>query len=238
MSTIHKGQCEECRQPLRIKPRAPDLSRQCSDDQAVTTGQTSTITNMAVCCYFFSLYAATSCHSTSTTETVPLPVSQPSNPWLYPTSGGGRGDCDPAASSLCSYGGEIGAYLVVGGVDNMGAHLFTIHAHGSVDKLPYVSMGRFPLSLPSLSPLSLPLSSPSLSPPFLLPLSSLPPFLLSPSLPLPPSLSLPLSPSLSLLLTSSSFPTSRIWLTGCYGNIRVSLHTKYGGMYVIWCSYY
>ena len=41
-----------------------------------------------------------------------------------------------------SYQGEIGAYLVLGGVDSTGPHLFTIHAHGSTDKLPYVSMGE------------------------------------------------------------------------------------------------
>lgn len=42
---------------------------------------------------------------------------------------------------LYRYQGEIGAYLVLGGVDSTGPHLFTIHAHGSTDKLPYVSMG-------------------------------------------------------------------------------------------------
>jgi 20S proteasome alpha/beta subunit len=31
---------------------------------------------------------------------------------------------------------------VLGGVDVTGAHLFTIHPHGSTDKLPYVSMGE------------------------------------------------------------------------------------------------
>lgn len=42
-----------------------------------------------------------------------------------------------------SYQGYIGAYLVLGGVDSTGPHLFTIHAHGSTDKLPYVSMGIY-----------------------------------------------------------------------------------------------
>ncbi|TFY55632.1 hypothetical protein EVG20_g9247 [Dentipellis fragilis] len=40
-----------------------------------------------------------------------------------------------------SYQGNIGAALVLGGVDPSGAHLFTIHPHGSTDKLPYVTMG-------------------------------------------------------------------------------------------------
>lgn len=40
------------------------------------------------------------------------------------------------------YQGYIGAYLVVGGVDSTGPHLYTVHAHGSTDKLPYVSMGK------------------------------------------------------------------------------------------------
>lgn len=39
------------------------------------------------------------------------------------------------------YQGHVGAYLVIGGVDETGAHLFTVHAHGSTDKLPYVTMG-------------------------------------------------------------------------------------------------
>ena len=43
---------------------------------------------------------------------------------------------------LFSYQGHIGAYLVLGGVDSSGPHLFTVHAHGSTDKLPYVTMGK------------------------------------------------------------------------------------------------
>lgn len=39
------------------------------------------------------------------------------------------------------YQGQVGAHLVLGGVDSTGAHLFTVHAHGSTDKLPYVTMG-------------------------------------------------------------------------------------------------
>lgn len=42
---------------------------------------------------------------------------------------------------LYRYQGHIGAYLVVAGCDPTGAHLFTVHAHGSTDKLPYVTMG-------------------------------------------------------------------------------------------------
>ena len=42
---------------------------------------------------------------------------------------------------LFHYQGHIGAYLVVAGVDPTGVHLFTVHAHGSTDKLPYVTMG-------------------------------------------------------------------------------------------------
>jgi 20S proteasome subunit beta 2 len=39
------------------------------------------------------------------------------------------------------YQGHIGAALVLGGVDAMGFHLYTIHPHGSTDKLPFVTMG-------------------------------------------------------------------------------------------------
>lgn len=42
---------------------------------------------------------------------------------------------------LFRYQGHIGAYLVVAGCDPTGSHLFTVHAHGSTDKLPYVTMG-------------------------------------------------------------------------------------------------
>ncbi|KAF9444639.1 proteasome subunit [Macrolepiota fuliginosa MF-IS2] len=42
---------------------------------------------------------------------------------------------------LFRYQGQIGAALVLGGVDSTGPHLFTIHPHGSTDKLPYVTMG-------------------------------------------------------------------------------------------------
>lgn len=39
------------------------------------------------------------------------------------------------------YQGHIGAALVLGGIDTTGAHLYTIHPHGSTDKLPFVTMG-------------------------------------------------------------------------------------------------
>lgn len=39
------------------------------------------------------------------------------------------------------YHGHIGAALVLGGVDSTGPQLFTVHPHGSTDKLPYVTMG-------------------------------------------------------------------------------------------------
>ncbi|KAK0211473.1 20S proteasome subunit [Armillaria fumosa] len=42
---------------------------------------------------------------------------------------------------LFQYQGHIGAALVLGGVDATGPNLFTIHPHGSTDKLPYVTMG-------------------------------------------------------------------------------------------------
>ncbi|EJD50655.1 proteasome subunit [Auricularia subglabra TFB-10046 SS5] len=42
---------------------------------------------------------------------------------------------------LFRYQGHVGAALVLAGVDATGPHLFTIHPHGSTDKLPYVTMG-------------------------------------------------------------------------------------------------
>lgn len=51
---------------------------------------------------------------------------------------------------LFRYQGHIGAYLVVGGVDPTGSQLFTVHAHGSTDKLPYVTMGSGSLAAMSV----------------------------------------------------------------------------------------
>ena len=51
---------------------------------------------------------------------------------------------------LFRYQGYIGAYLVVAGVDPTGAGLFTVHAHGSTDKLPYVTMGSGSLAAMSV----------------------------------------------------------------------------------------
>lgn len=51
---------------------------------------------------------------------------------------------------LFKYQGHIGAYLVVAGVDPTGVHLFTVHAHGSTDKLPYVTMGSGSLAAMSV----------------------------------------------------------------------------------------
>jgi L-lactate permease len=44
-------------------------------------------------------------------------------------------------TSAFRYQGQIGAALVLGGVDVTGPQLFTVHPHGSTDKLPYVTMG-------------------------------------------------------------------------------------------------
>lgn len=51
---------------------------------------------------------------------------------------------------LFRYQGHIGAYLVVAGVDPTGTHLYTVHAHGSTDKLPYVTMGSGSLAAMSI----------------------------------------------------------------------------------------
>lgn len=39
------------------------------------------------------------------------------------------------------YQGYVSAALVLGGVDQTGPHLYSIHPHGSTDTLPYVTMG-------------------------------------------------------------------------------------------------
>lgn len=42
---------------------------------------------------------------------------------------------------LFRYQGQVGAALVLGGIDHTGPHLYTVAPHGSTDKLPYVTMG-------------------------------------------------------------------------------------------------
>jgi len=42
---------------------------------------------------------------------------------------------------LFQYQGHVSAALVLGGVDETGSYLYTIHPHGSVDQLPYATMG-------------------------------------------------------------------------------------------------
>jgi len=45
------------------------------------------------------------------------------------------------ANMLFKYQGHVSAALVLGGYDVDGPHLYSIHPHGSVDSLPYVTMG-------------------------------------------------------------------------------------------------
>lgn len=42
---------------------------------------------------------------------------------------------------LFRYQGYVSAALVLGGVDITGPHIYSIHPHGSTDKLPYTTMG-------------------------------------------------------------------------------------------------
>ncbi|KAF9433519.1 proteasome core particle subunit beta 2 [Entomortierella beljakovae] len=51
---------------------------------------------------------------------------------------------------LFKYQGQIGAALILGGVDLNGPHLYTIYPHGSTDKLPYVTMGSGSLAAMSV----------------------------------------------------------------------------------------
>jgi len=45
------------------------------------------------------------------------------------------------SSMLFRYQGHISAALVLGGVDELGSHIYMIHPHGSSNKLPYATMG-------------------------------------------------------------------------------------------------
>lgn len=42
---------------------------------------------------------------------------------------------------LFRYQGHVSAALVLGGVDVSGPHIYSIHPHGSTDRLPYTTMG-------------------------------------------------------------------------------------------------
>lgn len=51
---------------------------------------------------------------------------------------------------LFKYQGYVGAYLIIAGTDPTGLHLFTVSAHGSTDKLPFVTMGSGSLAAMSV----------------------------------------------------------------------------------------
>lgn len=51
---------------------------------------------------------------------------------------------------LFKYQGHVSAALVLGGVDVTGAHLWSVHPHGSCDKLPYMTMGSGSLAAMSV----------------------------------------------------------------------------------------
>jgi len=51
---------------------------------------------------------------------------------------------------LFRYQGHVSAALVLGGVDVTGSYLFTVYPHGSVDTLPYATMGSGSLAAMSI----------------------------------------------------------------------------------------
>jgi len=51
---------------------------------------------------------------------------------------------------LFQYQGHVSAALVLGGVDVEGSHLYTVYPHGSVDRLPYATMGSGSLAAMSV----------------------------------------------------------------------------------------
>jgi hypothetical protein len=72
--------------------------------------------------------SSTGRHRYDHAQAVPLPVSNLSLAYYR-------------IQLIIRYQGHVGAHLVLGGVDSTGPHLFTVAAHGSTDKLPYVTMG-------------------------------------------------------------------------------------------------
>ncbi|CCJ29338.1 unnamed protein product [Pneumocystis jirovecii] len=80
---------------------------------------------------------------------------------IWAAGAGTAGDIDFVTSLISSqielhalYTGRepryIGAYLIVAGIDPTGSHLFTVSAHGSTDKLPFVTMGSGSLAAMSV----------------------------------------------------------------------------------------
>ncbi|KAL7648959.1 UNVERIFIED_CONTAM: hypothetical protein RMT77_000894 [Armadillidium vulgare] len=51
---------------------------------------------------------------------------------------------------LFGYQGYVGAALVLGGVDKYGSHIYSIHPHGSSERLPYTTMGSGSLAAMSV----------------------------------------------------------------------------------------
>ena len=51
---------------------------------------------------------------------------------------------------LFRYQGHVSAALVLGGVDSTGPHIYSIHPHGSTDKVPYATMGSGSLAAMSV----------------------------------------------------------------------------------------
>jgi len=61
----------------------------------------------------------------------------------------------PCASMLLKqylfrYQGHVSAALVLGGVDSQGPHIYSIHPHGSTDRVPYTTMGSGSLAAMSV----------------------------------------------------------------------------------------
>lgn len=51
---------------------------------------------------------------------------------------------------LFRYQGHVSAALVLGGVDSEGPHIYSIHPHGSTDRVPYATMGSGSLAAMSV----------------------------------------------------------------------------------------
>jgi len=51
---------------------------------------------------------------------------------------------------LFQYQGYVSAALVLGGIDAVGAHIYTVYPHGSTDRLPFATMGSGSLAAMSI----------------------------------------------------------------------------------------
>lgn len=55
-----------------------------------------------------------------------------------------------AKQYLFRYHGKMKSYLIFGGIDNEGPHIYSVYAHGSTDRVPFATLGSGSLAAMSI----------------------------------------------------------------------------------------